>query len=75
MDVAAIEAVGRQRRQLKKGRAGIDQKIDALARQHLAAGRMAGSRRFAAAAGHLIELLAEVCDQRTHRLGVTGKFG
>ena len=37
MHVAAIEAVGRKRRQFEKCGAGIDQQIDALARQHLAA--------------------------------------
>ena len=43
MHVAAIEAVGGERRQFEKGRAGIEQQIDALARQHLAASDMARS--------------------------------
>ena len=52
MHVAAIEAVGGQRRQFEKRRAGIDQQVDALARQHLAARGMPLARRLAAAAGH-----------------------
>ena len=75
MHVAAIEIIGRQRRQFEKGRAGIDQEIDALARQHLAPRRVPGARGFAAAAGHLIELVAEFCDQRPHRLRIAGKIG
>ena len=42
---------------------GIDQEIDALARQHLAARGVAGTRGFAAAAGDLLELAAKICDQ------------
>ena len=45
MHVAAIEAVGRQRRQFEKRGAGIDQEIDALARQHLAARGVPLARR------------------------------
>ena len=75
MHVAAIEAVGRQRRQFEKCRAGIDQQIDALARQHLAARGMPGARGLAAAAGHLIELVAQLGDQRPHGLGIAGKIG
>ena len=51
MHVAAIEAVGRQRRQFEKRGSRIDQEIDALARQHLAARGVPGARGFAAAAG------------------------
>ncbi|OIQ68535.1 hypothetical protein GALL_498700 [mine drainage metagenome] len=75
MHVAAIKAEGRQRRQFEKRRTGIDQQIDALTRQHLAPRGMPGARRLSAAAGHLIELLAELRDQRAHRLGVAGKVG
>ena len=75
MHVAAIEAVGRQRRQLEKRRAGIDQEIDALARQHLAARGMPVTRGLAAAAGNLVELLPELCDQRAHGFRVAGEIG
>ena len=75
MHVAAIEAVGRQRRQFEKRRAGIDQQIDALARQHFSARSVPRPRCLAAAAGDLIELFAEFGDQRPHRLGVAGKIG
>jgi hypothetical protein len=36
---------------------------------------MPRARHLAAAAGHLIEFLAEFCDQRVHRLGVAGEIG
>ena len=75
MHVAAIEAVGRQRRQLEERRAGIDQEIDALARQHLAARGMPGARGLAAAAGNLVEFLAELGDQRPHGFGIAGEIG
>ena len=75
MHVAAIEAVGRQRRQFEKRRSRIDQEIDALARQHLAARGMPDARGLAAAAGDLVELLPELGDQRAHGLGVAGKIG
>ena len=41
MHVAAVEPVGRERRQLEERRAGIEQQVDALARQQLAARRCA----------------------------------
>ena len=75
MHIAAIEPVGGERRQFEKRRARIDQEIDALARQHLAARGVPGARGFAAAAGHLIELSPQLGDQRSHRLGVAGKIG
>ena len=75
MHVAAIEAVGGQRRQFEKRGAGIDQEIDALARQHLAARGVPVARGLAAAAGDLFELLPEFRDQRPHGLGVAGKIG
>jgi hypothetical protein len=68
--VAAIKTVGGERRCLEEGRAGIDQQIDALARQHLAARGVTGARGLAAAARDLIELVAEIGDQRTHGLRV-----
>jgi hypothetical protein len=70
MHVAAIEAEGCERREFEKGGAGIDQQIDAFARQHLAARRMAAARDLAATAGNHLQLLPEVGDQRSHRCGV-----
>src|SRR5258706_6209563 len=64
MYVAAVEAVGRKWRQFEERRARIDQEVDALPRQHLAARGMPGARGLAAAAGDLIELIAEFGDPR-----------
>ena len=64
MHVAAIEAVGGERRQFEEGGAGIDQQVDALARQHLAARGMPLARRLAAAARDHLELVAQVGHQR-----------
>ena len=75
MHVAAIEAVSRQRRQFHKRRAGIDQEIDALARQHLAARGMPRPRGLATAPGNGIELLLQFRDEDAHRLGIAGKIG
>ena len=75
MHVAAIEAVGRERRQFQKRGARIDQQIDPLPRQHLAAGGMSFARGLAAAAGDLVELFAKLGDQRTHGFGIAGKIG
>ncbi len=75
MDVAAIKAVGRERRQFEKGAAWIDQEIDALARQHLATRRMPLAGDLAASAGDDLELVAKLRHQAAHHVGVTGKLG
>ena len=75
MHVAAIKAVGRKRRQLQERGAGIDQEIDPLARQHLAARSMARPRGLAAAAGDQAELFAELGDKCAHGLGVAREVG
>ncbi len=75
MDVAAIEPVGRERRQFEKGGAGIDQQVDPLARQHLAARGMPLARRLAAPAGHDLELFAKLGHQAAHHVGVAGELG
>ena len=62
MNIAAIEAVGRKRRQLQERGPGIDQQVDALTRQHLAARRMAVARGLAAATGDLAEFFAQISD-------------
>jgi len=66
MHVAAIEAVGGQRRQFQKRGSGIDQQVDPLARQHLAARLVARPRHLAAAARDQIELVAQFGDERAH---------
>ena len=71
----AIEAVGRQRRQFQKGGAGIEQEVDAVAGQHLAAGGVALARNFAAAAGHFLQSVAQLRDKATHDLGIPCEFG
>jgi len=73
--LAAIEAVRRQRRQFEERGAGVDQQVDALARQHFAARRMPCAGGFAAAAGNLLELVVKVGDEAAHHLGVAGKIG
>jgi hypothetical protein len=68
--VAAVHAVGRQRRELEEGRAGIDQGVDALARQQLAARLVLGRRFRRTAARDGDGLFAQVGDQRVHRRAV-----
>ena len=74
MHVAAIEAVGGERRQFEEGGAGIDQQVDAFARQHLAARGMPLARRLAAPAGNNLQLLAQFGYQTAHHVGVAGKL-
>ena len=75
MDIAAIEAVGRERRQFEKRGAGIDQQVNAFARQHLAARGMPLARRLSAAARHDLELLLQFGHEAAHHVGVAGKLG
>ena len=74
MYVTAIKAVGRERRQFKKRGAGIDQKINPLTRQHLAARGVPCARDLAAAAGDLLELFAQLRNEPAHDVGVACKF-
>ena len=53
-----------QRRQLQERRAGVEQPVDAIARQQLAALDVALARALAAAERDALELLAQVGDQR-----------
>ena len=69
-NVAAVHAVRGQRRQLEDRRAGIDQRVDPVARQQLAAGEVLLPRLVAAAARDLRGLLAQVGHERTHRVRV-----
>ncbi len=75
VNVPAIEIIGGERRQLEKGGAGIDQQIDPLTGQQLAAGGMPCPRGFPASPGHQVELLAQIGDQRPHGFGISGKIG
>src|SRR3954447_4011330 len=74
MHVAAIEAVSRKRRQFEERGAGVEQEVDALPRQHLAAREMALAGNLAAAAGDAVELLLKIGDQRSHALRVKGEL-
>jgi hypothetical protein len=55
-----------QRRQFQKRGSGIDQQVDPLARQHLAARLVARPRHLPAAARDQIELVAQFGDERAH---------
>ena len=74
VDGVVIHAVGGERRQFEKRRAGIDQRHHALARQKLAARQMAlaGARR--AALGGLGAAAFKLGDQRAHRRLVGAEF-
>ncbi len=74
MHVAAVEPVGGERRELEERRAGIEQQVDALARQKFAARDVPRPRLLAAALDRGIELVAQVGDQALHRRGVGGEF-
>ena len=63
-DVAAVHAMGRERRELEERRAGIEQPLDAFARQQLAAREVAGARGFRAAERGLRGTFRELGKQR-----------
>ena len=75
MDVAAIETMRGERRQLEERRAGIEQQIDAVAREQLAACDVARPRLLAAALHGSVERGTEIRDQTFHRRGVRGELG
>ena len=66
-NILAVHAISGERRQLEEGRARIEQEADALARQELAAGKVALARGVAAAEADAFELLREVGDEAPHR--------
>jgi len=68
--LVVVEVERGQRRDLEKGRVGVEQPLDALARQQLAARHMLGARGLVAALRDLREPGVEVVDQRAHRGGV-----
>ena len=61
-------------RQFEEGRAGIDQRVDPLARQQLAAGDVLRARLPVAAQGDAFDLRAQVGDERRHALEVRAKL-
>ena len=69
-----IHAVGGERRQFEKRRAGIDQVHHAVARQQLAAADMTLARLFRTAQGRLARAAPAIRDQRAHLFGVGAKF-
>ncbi|MNQ57945.1 hypothetical protein D3C85_721160 [compost metagenome] len=70
-----IHLPGGQGREFEEGGAGIEQPIDALAGQQLAAGLMAGLIGRAPSQGYLVEAGVEIGHQGLHGLPVGGKLG
>ena len=65
-----IHAERGQRRDLEEGRARVEQALDAVARQQLAARQVLLARVVAAAQRDLLELGVQVVHQQAHRRGV-----
>ncbi len=68
--LALVHVVGGQQGQFEEGRSGIDQQIDPLAHQQLAACHMLAARRLAAAAHDRLGGLAQLVHQLLHGLRV-----
>ena len=68
--LVAVHPEGGHLADLQEGRARVEQVVDALARQQLAAGNMLGPCGLAAAQRHLRRLRAQVLDQRAHLRGI-----
>ena len=73
--VVAIQIERGQGREFQKRRAGVQQHVHPLARQQLAARRVLGARRFAAAQRHLFQVQAQIVDQGAHGCGVGQEVG
>ncbi len=73
--VAAVEVPGGERVQLEEGRAGVEQAVDALAREELPARAVLLDRLRAAALGDLRVPRAELLDERLHAAPVLGERG
>ena len=65
-----VDAHRGQRRDLEEGRVGVEQHLDAVARQQLAARQVLGSRAFAAAERDGGQLGVQIIDQPPHRCSV-----
>ncbi len=72
--VAVVQIPRRQRRQFQKGRAGIEQAVDALAHKELALLGVTTLRLVAAAAPHLRQPGAQLLRQPAMIGGVGGKL-
>ena len=70
--VAGVQAG--QRAQLEHGRAGVDQRLEALAHHHLAAGAVALDVLRPAAGEHLVVQRAHLVGQRAHGGGVVAEL-
>ena len=70
--LVAVHAPGRELRQFKKGRAGIQQRLDPVARQQLSAALVALAGVLPAAGSHARDLRSQVGDQLCHS-GRVGK--
>jgi hypothetical protein len=68
--IVVVHAKGRQLGQFQKGRAGVQQQVDALARQQLATGGVFVTGFVAAAQRRLGDFLFQVIHQRTHLVGI-----
>ena len=75
MDVALVHAIGGERRDFEKGRAGIDEPRHALAREQLAARDMALARTRRAALRRQRAALGKLAEQGLPRLGIGLLFG
>ena len=71
---AVVHAPGRELADLEERRAGVEQAVDALARQQLAARGVALARLRVAAEGNLRRLHAQVVDLCAKRCGIASEF-
>ena len=70
-----VDAVGGERRQLEERRAGVDQPVDALARQQLAALTVPRDGALAAAGLHAGDAVAQVAAEGADGVGVLAEGG
>ena len=73
--VVAVHAETRELADLEKRRTRVDERVDALARQHLAAAEVLFARAFAAAQRDGLGLFAQVFDQPGHGRGIFRELG
>ncbi len=71
----AVHRMGRQRGQLQKGRAGIEQHLHPLAWEQLASRHMPGTRGLTASGGGLGQLQLQVFHGRLHLSSMSRKVG
>ena len=72
---AVVEVLGRERRELEEGAAGVEQPVDALPRQQLAALRVTGARLLAAARRGAREPLTKLPASRRCSASLRSKSG